>query len=479
MLASLIVTLSLATCATCATAASPSEWRNRTIYQVLVDRFATASTSAKAGGGNLSSLGCDLHNYCGGTWKGLEDKLEYISNLGFDAIWISPVVKNTPGGYHGYWAQNLSAINDHFGTEDDLKSLVSTAHSKGIWVLLDVVGNHMGGSINDIGGYWPFNDPSHYHDCQGCQSDCSISDFNTLYSYDCEHCRLAGLPDLNQDNGWVAGQLTSWIKGIVEKYNFDGIRVDTVPEVKPTFWKSFNQAAGTFAIGEVFNGDINYVSPYQGQALDSVLSYPIFFQIRNVFAQGQSFQDLSQLSNQMKSKFSDPTLLGTFVDNHDNQRYLNVDQDQVRYSNALLFSIFYPGIPIVYYGTEQQFSGGNDPENREVMWTSGYSEDGYIYKFLRNVLAKRSELAPWDLPDVQYLWADNSLGVYSRGGTLLVVTTNAGSNAQGFQVQVPVNGLVGDGTQYCDSLTNQCITVNGGHLPISIVGGQPQLLIKQ
>lgn len=43
----------------------------------------------------------DIHTYCGGTWKGIINHLSYIQNMGFDAIWISPVVANTPGGYHG------------------------------------------------------------------------------------------------------------------------------------------------------------------------------------------------------------------------------------------------------------------------------------------------------------------------------------------------------------------------------------------
>ena len=182
-------------------AASADEWRNRTIYQVLTDRFASSSQQD-----------CDdLSHYCGGTWRDLEDKLDYISTLGFDAIWISPVVENTQGGYHGYWAKNLSALNPNFGSEADLKSLVSAAHRKGIWVMVDVVANHMGGTIASINDFYPFNQASHYHDCTPCAADCNIVDFTTLFSHDCEHCRLSNLPDLDQDNPWVAQQLLTWV----------------------------------------------------------------------------------------------------------------------------------------------------------------------------------------------------------------------------------------------------------------------------
>ena len=114
--------------------------------------------------------------------------------MGFDAIWISPVVENTPGGYHGYWASNLYEINSNFGSKADLVSLVSAMHKKGqilhilflyynmpllgMWLMLDVVGNHMGGNIGDIGGFNPFNNGDDYHNCNGCDGNCNINNFS-------------------------------------------------------------------------------------------------------------------------------------------------------------------------------------------------------------------------------------------------------------------------------------------------------------
>ena len=62
--------------------------------------------------------------------------------MGFDAIWISPVVDNLDGGYHGYWARNWEKVNSNFGSEQDLKDLVNAAHGKGMYVMVDVVANH-------------------------------------------------------------------------------------------------------------------------------------------------------------------------------------------------------------------------------------------------------------------------------------------------------------------------------------------------
>jgi len=135
------------------------EWKGRVIYQLLTDRFAKTD--------NSSSPACaNLHDYCGGTFQGIINKLDYIQNLGANAIWISPVVENTNGGYHGYWAQNIYNINNHFGTASDLQALVNACHARDIWVMLDVVGNHMGnqnGAKDDFSQFYPFNDASHYH----------------------------------------------------------------------------------------------------------------------------------------------------------------------------------------------------------------------------------------------------------------------------------------------------------------------------
>ena len=84
--------------------------------------------------------------------------------MGFDAIWISPIVDNTPGGYHGYWARDWYKVNENFGSEDDLKNLVNEAHNRGIYVMVDVVANHVGPVGTDYSTISPFNKAEHYHE---------------------------------------------------------------------------------------------------------------------------------------------------------------------------------------------------------------------------------------------------------------------------------------------------------------------------
>ena len=119
-------------------ARTADEWRTRSIYQILTDRFSPSDSN--------SNPSCNLlYNYCGGTFEGIRQHLSYVKSLGFNAIWISPIVVNIPGGYHGYWAKDFFAVNPYFGTEQDLLNLVKTAQSMDIWVMIDVVFNHVVG----------------------------------------------------------------------------------------------------------------------------------------------------------------------------------------------------------------------------------------------------------------------------------------------------------------------------------------------
>lgn len=122
---------------------------------MLTDRYQKNT----AGGSACTSLG----NYCGGTFKGIQNGLDYIKGMGFDAIWISPVVDNLAGGYHGYWAKNWDAINSNFGSEADLKALVAAAHAKGMWVMVDVVANHSAPIGTNYSQISPLNQAAHYH----------------------------------------------------------------------------------------------------------------------------------------------------------------------------------------------------------------------------------------------------------------------------------------------------------------------------
>ena len=121
-----------------------NDWRDEIIYQIVVDRFEDGDVS--------NNFNVDLYKeaaYHGGDWQGVIDRLDYIETLGVTALWISPVVKNVEvdagfSSYHGYWTQDFTSVNPHFGDLQKLKELVNAAHSRNIKVILDIVTNHVG-----------------------------------------------------------------------------------------------------------------------------------------------------------------------------------------------------------------------------------------------------------------------------------------------------------------------------------------------
>lgn len=413
----------------------------------------------------------DLSKYCGGTWAGIEGKLDYIAGMGFDAIWISPMPENLGDDYHGYAFLDLYQPNSHFGTAESLRSLVTAAHARDIWVMLDVVGNHVAPVGEDYGKVTPFNEASHYH-----YPICQIEDWSN--QTEVESCRLSNLPDLDQNNAYVRSTLLSWVGSLKSDYGFDGLRVDTVCEVHPDFWSDWNEAAGMYCLGEVFNGDINYVAPYQNY-MDGILSYPLYFAMMDVFAHGKSMGELEGLvgpSGSYFKKFREVDYLGTFIDNHDNPRFLYSQPSWTLYKNALTMTVFNFGIPIVYYGSEQGYNGGSDPKNRESLWPNDNTSHE-LYQFLASLVFTRKAHQVWAYDQVQRYSSDKFYS-FSRGATLVCLTNSGGADVTVSMSYLPSEYK--EGTTVCNALNasgSDCATVVNGKLTVTLSGGLPKVYV--
>lgn len=339
--------------------------------------------------------------------------------------------------------------------------------------MVGVVANHVGPVGHNYTSIPQFNNERYYHDCQGCPSDCNIQDW--VNQPEVEHCRLSGLPDLNQSVPYVASTLNNWVSSIVAKYNIDGIRVDTVPEVPKSFWKDFVQAAGVFQIGEVFDSHVSYVASYQ-PPLTSLLSYPLYFTLKNVFAYKQSMYQLRDMLSEYATQFKDVSVLGGFLDNHDNARFLSIQSDYALYEAGLIFNAYSSGIPIVYYGTEQGFSGGNDPNNREPLWTSAFNEKTTLYTFLKNIITWRKRYNVYMNKQVER-YADDSFYAFTRG-QLLVAITNVGSTSGiNLQRQITYHPYA-IGTTLCNLFfPTDCIPVSASGFTIYLNNGESKIFV--
>ena len=326
--------------------------------------------------------------------------------------------------------------------------------------MVDVVANHAGPVGTDFGRINPFNRAEHYHDW------CDINNWNN--QWEVENCRLCGLPDLKQENDWVTQKLLEWIHDLVQKYNLDGIRIDTIMEVPKWFWDKFRQSAGVFQIGEAFNGDTGYVADYQNH-LDSVFNYPLYYKIEYSFC--GSFKNLEYYWWNDRNVFPAPEYAATFVENHDNPRFLNRCNDRSKFTNAVIFSLVWEGIPVFYYAGEQYYAGGADPANREPLWDN-YNTDSTLYKLLAKTHALRKKVNIWNYAIVQR-YADDNFYAFTRGNVLACFT-----NVKSLQRTIDYHDFK-NGDKLCNVLYDgDCVTVSGGKININM-GDYPKIYLKQ
>ncbi|KAJ5212774.1 uncharacterized protein N7498_004420 [Penicillium cinerascens] len=459
---------------------TPAEWRSQSIYFLLTDRFGR--------GDNSTTAACDV--YCGGSWQGIINHLDYIQGMGFTAIWITPVTEQLPQdtgdgeAYHGYWQQKIYEVNTNYGTVADLVKLSKALHGRGMYLMVDVVANDMGydgaGNTVDYSVFDPFDSSSYFH------SYCLISNYDNQTNV--EDCWLGdttvSLPDLNTDLSSVQTIWYNWVKDLVSNYSIDGLRIDTVKHVQQSFWPGYNDAAEVYCVGEVLDGDPSYTCPYQNY-LDGVLNYPIYYQL--LYAFESSSGNISNLYNMISSvaaDCTDPTLLGNFIENHDNPRFASYTDDYSQAKNVIAFVFLSDGIPIIYAGQEQHYSGGNDPYNREATWLSGYSTAAELYQFIAITNKIRSFAIS---TDPSYITSRNdpfytdshtlAMKKGSSGSQVITVLSNYGSSGSSYTLTLSGSGY-SSGTELMEMYTCTSVTVDSsGNIAVPMASGLPRVFM--
>ena len=326
-------------------------------------------------------------------------------------------------------------------------------------MMLDVVANHMG--EGDISTFRPepLNLETSYH------TACEINYDN---QESIEQCQIANLPDLNTENPDVVSTLNDWVAYMVEEYGFDGLRIDTVKHVSKDFWPDFAFASGVYTVGEVWDGDPDYLAGYDN-LMGGLLDYATYYPMNRFYQQTGSSQDLANMIDTVGQKFSNPAALASFLDNHDNARWLNQKNDVSLFKNCLAFVILSRGIPIVYYGSEQGYAGGNDPANREDLWRSGFDTDADLYGAISRLSAARAAHGGLPGNDHVHLYVAETAYAWGRAdGDLIVLTVNSGAGSSSehcFNTQRP-NGswedVYGSGTYTANGDGQVCVQVTNG-----------------
>jgi alpha-amylase len=257
----------------------PFTWDNATVYFLLTDRFDNGDPSNDHAYGRKNDAAV-ARGFMGGDLAGVTAKIKegYFTDLGVDAIWISPPVEQIHAstdegtgvsyGFHGYWARDFTAVDANLGTEKDVRDLVAAAHARGIRVLLDVVMNHTG-PVTAEDTVWPADwvrtSPTcNFKDVKGtvdCTLVKNLPDFRTdsnaqvdLPPFLVAKWKKEGryeretkeLDDFFKRTGYPRAPryyLMKWHADWVRKYGFDGFRADTVKHTEPGVWKDLKKVA--------------------------------------------------------------------------------------------------------------------------------------------------------------------------------------------------------------------------------------------
>ena len=267
-----------------------------------------------------------------------------------------------------------------------------------------------------------------------------------------------GLKDLDTTRSDVRNALISVFQYWIGSLNIDGFRVDTIKHVEHEFWQVFTPAMRAYAksigkenffiFGEAFDGDDVLLGSFtKNDEMDSVFYFSQKFQVfDSIFKWGNATRNFEGLFNERWNKHRDGSALGesesprygtvsgvkdadgkvlspqrimvNFMDNHDLPRFLYEQPDQKALHNALSLMFTMDGIPCIYYGTEQNFSGGNDPANREALWTSGYDTENDTFQHISKVAALRAKYVPLRRGDLKIVWSTDHTGDESDAGIL-------------------------------------------------------------
>ncbi len=259
-----------------------------------------------------------------------------------------------------------------------------------------------------------------------------------------------GLKDIATEQKEVQNELINIANYWIDQTNIDGFRLDAVKHVEHSFWQHFVPAVRNHALkrgktnfflfGEVFGSDDTLTGSYTfHNELDSVLHFSLKHVLRQVFKHGKPTALFNQLEHDRKKHYcslekSDECsltikyhqtapneLLITFIDNHDLPRFLksSAPHSKKMLKLALLYLFTAPGIPSLYYGTEQGFDGGISANNRENLSKSGYKTDGDLFQYIKRLIMMRKHFKPLTNGRYQLLSTESAQIDKPNGGLLM------------------------------------------------------------
>ena len=420
------------------------------LYMLMPDRFANGNPKNDVIKGMEDQL-CNRNEPSlrhGGDLEGLRQHLDYFTDLGVTALWLTPVLENdrpADGGkhstYHGYATTDYYRVDPRFGTNEEYKALVDECHKKGLKVVMDMIFNHCGDyhpwakhtridengkTIKDYPSKDWFNSPNY-----GLQTSYKLTPVLDPYASKVDMAEtvdgwfVPSMPDLNQRNPHVIKYLIQNSIWWIETVGIDGIRMDTYPYVDrqamADWMKVLNKEYPNFnTVGETWVTEPAYTAAWQKDSklsdinsnLKTVMDFAFFDRLSQ--AKNEETDDWWKGWNRIYNSlcydylYTDPSSVMAFIENHDTDRYLGNGKDSTALKQAYALLLTMKRIPQLYYGTEILMNGTKTETDGNVRqdFPGGFPGDK-VNKFTREGRTK-AENAMFDWTSRLLHWRQNN-----------------------------------------------------------------------
>lgn len=415
----------------------------------------------------------DIHGRHGGDLQGIINHLDYFNELGVTTLWLNPVLENNQlsWSYHGYAITDFYKVDPRFGDNDLYKEFVALAHSKGMKVVKDLVFNHCG----DM--HWWMNDLP-MPDWLNQWPDFTQSNYRQLTAFDPHASQLDGklmtngwfarqMPDLNQQNPYLAKYLIQNSIWWIEYANLNGFRMDTHTYCDKHFMSRWCEAVmaefPNFSIvGETWYNHPLWVAYWQKDArnpdgynsnLEYVMDFPMMLALQKAFDEPDGWETgMARIYELLAHDcvYADYNNLLVFLDNHDKGRFHRDSTLELsRLKLGLAYILTTRGVPQIYYGTEiilpgddalghgdirRDFPGGWTSDSRSAFNASGRTKkENEIWNYAAKILHWRKGATAIHNGRLIHFSPDNGIYVYFRQNhkqCAMVIINNSHENRE-------------------------------------------------
>ena len=456
------------------------DFHSQILYSLMIDRFNNGN---KANDWKLNSPEVlDKVDYQGGDIAGITSKIEdgFFSDLGITTIWISPITQNpydawgqnhNPdtkfSGYHGYWPIYSTVVDKRFGTDEELRTMLSTAHGQELNVILDYVANHLHINSPVLKAHPDWTTELMLPD--GRKNIGQWDGETRLTTWFDEH-----IPTLDLEREEVCDPMTDSALHWVRNFDFDGFRHDACKHIPLNYWRMLTHKMKSsmpnrqlWQIGETY-GDVELIGSYvKTGMIDSQFDFNLYHTSRDVIVdEARSMRDIAAVVEESEAAYGSHHTMGNITGNHDKPRFITLaggdmplgwyDDKAPGWHREIVVGDMYkghsglqllkaiistvPGVPCIYQGDEYGVPGANDPDNRDMM--TFQCENDYQTKQLdatKALLHARRGSMPLMYGDMRTLYVDDAVWVFLRHymGEWTMVALNIRYDAANVTVALP------------------------------------------